>query len=76
MSQSHHQQHADAPARRLASARVAGASVSTAAGLAAQRDTLAARGRTRHTSRVRTAARRLDEASVSDASALRRRDAV
>jgi hypothetical protein len=50
--------------------------VSTAAGLAAQRDALAARGRTRHTSRVMTAARRLDEASVSDANALHRRDAV
>lgn len=76
MSQSHPQQHASSPARRLASARVAGASVSTAAGLAAERDALAARGRTRSTSRVRTAARRLDEAAVSDANALHRRDGV
>ena len=50
--------------------------MSTAAGLAAERDTLAARGRTRHTSRVRTAARRLDEAAVSDANAVDRRGAV
>jgi hypothetical protein len=76
MSQSNHQQHANSPARRIASARVAGASVSTAAGLQAERDTLAARGRARHTSRVRTAARRLDEASTSDASARSRRGAV
>jgi hypothetical protein len=76
MSQSHSQQHANSPARQLASARVAGASVSTAAGLAAERDTLDARGRTRHTSRVMTAARRLDEAALSDANALHRRDAV
>jgi hypothetical protein len=76
MSQSHAQQQANSPARRIASARVAGASVSTAAGLAAERDALAARGRTRHTSRVRTAARRLDEAAVSDANAVSRRDAV
>ena len=76
MSQSNHQQHANSPQRRLASARVAGASVSTAAGLAAERDTLAARGRTRYTSRVRTAARRLDEAAVSDANAVNRRGAA
>jgi hypothetical protein len=76
MSQSHPQQQANSPARRIASARVAGASVSTAAGLAAERDALAARDRTRSTSRVRTAARRLDEAAVSDANALHRRDAM
>ena len=76
MSQSNPQQHANSPARQLASARVAGASVSTAAGLAAERDTLAARGRTRHTSRVRSAARHLDAASLSDANALHRRDSV
>jgi hypothetical protein len=74
MSHSHHQQHAPSPAQRLASARLAGASASTAAGLAAERDTLAARGRVRHTSRVRTAARRLDDASVSDANAEDRRN--
>jgi hypothetical protein len=76
MSQSNHQQHADSPARRLASARVAGASASTAAGFAAERDALDARGRTRDTSRAITAARRLDEASDSDANALHRRDDV
>jgi hypothetical protein len=50
--------------------------VSTAAGLAAERDALAARGRARHTSRVRTAARRLDEAAMSDANAQNRRGAA
>ena len=55
MSRSNHLQHTNSPERRLATARVAGASVSTAAGLAAERDTLAARGRTRHTSRARVA---------------------
>ena len=76
MSRSNHQQHTNSPERRLATARVAGASVSTAAGLAAERDTLAARGRTRHTSRVRVASRRLDEAALSDANARQRRGGV
>jgi hypothetical protein len=73
MSPSHQQHLTNSPERRIASARVAGASVSTAAGLEAERDALAARGRTRHTSRVRTAARRLDEAALSDANAEHRR---
>jgi hypothetical protein len=76
MSQSNQQQHAHSPARRLASAQVAGASASTAAGFAAERDALDARGRTRDTSRAMTAARRLDEAAESDANALHRRGAV
>jgi hypothetical protein len=71
MSQSQNQ-HALPGARRLASARVARASASTAAGLAAQRVTLAARDRARHTSRVRMVAQALDEAARSDAAAERR----
>jgi hypothetical protein len=72
MSQSQHQ-HALSGARQLASARVAGASASTAAGLAAQRATLAARDRARHTSRARIAARALEKAASSDVTAEQRR---